>query len=85
MKQKLLQEDQEDQEDQEVQEASRRLSVTLLAGVSISHFASRTLLLKYSNFQQIYKKLSQFYKKNSGLIRLKVASNPTLPKGQKPK
>ena len=36
------------------------------AGVSnsITHFASRTLPLKYSNFQQIYKKkLSQFYKK----------------------
>ena len=33
------------------------------AGVSITHFAGRTLPLKYSNFQQIYKKLSQFYKK----------------------
>ena len=32
-------------------------------GVSITHFAGRTLPLKYSNFQQIYKKLSQFYKK----------------------
>ena len=32
-------------------------------GVSISHFISRTLLLKYSNFQKIYKKLGQFYKK----------------------
>ena len=27
------------------------------------------LPFKYSNFQQIYKKLNQFYKKNSGLIR----------------
>ena len=26
------------------------------AGVSITHFASRTLFLKYSNFQQFYKK-----------------------------
>ena len=45
------------------------------------------LLLKYSNLQQIYKELSQFYKKKlrTGLIRLKVASDPTLPKGQKPK
>ena len=33
------------------------------SGVSITHFAGRTLPLKYSNFQQIYKKLSQFYKK----------------------
>ena len=33
------------------------------AGVSITHFAGRTLPLKYSNFQQIYKKLSQHYKK----------------------
>jgi len=33
------------------------------AGDSITHFAGRTLPLKYSNFQQIYKKLSQFYKK----------------------
>ena len=38
-----------------------------------------SLLLKYSNFQQIYRKL------RTGLIRLKVTSNPTLPKGQKPK
>ena len=35
----------------------------LLAGVSISHFAGRSLPLKYYNFQQIYKKLSQLYKK----------------------
>merc|ERR1711978_97254 len=45
-----------------------------------------SLPLKYSNFQQFDKKLSQFDKKlRTGLIRLKVTSNPTLPKGQKPK
>ena len=44
------------------------------------------LLLKYSNFQQIIKNSANFIKKTrTGLIRLKVASNPTLPKGQKPK
>ena len=40
------------------------------------------LPFKYSNFQQIYKKLNQFYKK---LRSDKVGSNPTPPKGQKPK
>ena len=39
-------------------------------GVSITHFASRTLLLKYSNFQQIYKKNSANFIKNSILTRL---------------
>ena len=55
-------------------------------GSQLLHKLEGSLLFKYSNFQQIYKKLSQFYKKlRTGLIRLKVASNPTLPKGQKPK
>ena len=41
------------------------------------------LPFKYSNFQQIYKKNSaNFIKK---LRSDKVGSNPTLPKGQKPK
>ena len=31
-------------------------SAIYLPGISITHFTSRTLLLKYSNFQQIYKK-----------------------------
>ena len=48
-----------------------------------------SLLLEYSNVQQIYLKkiLGQFDKKKlrTGLIRLKVASYPNLPKGQKPK
>ena len=38
--------------------------VMVITGVSITHFAGRTLPLKYSNFQQIYKKLGQFHKKH---------------------
>ena len=40
-------------------------SAIYLPGISITHFTSRTLLLKYSNFQQIYKKNSaNFIKKH---------------------
>ena len=48
------------------------------AGVSITHFISRTLLLKYSNFQQIYKKLGQFYKKLNFDKKYQIKKNNAL-------
>ena len=49
-----------------------------LTGVSISHFISRTLLLKYSNFQKIYKKLGQFYKKLNFDKKYQIKKNNAL-------
>ena len=62
------------------------LHIVCLQGSLLLILRGGSLPLKYSNFQQFDKKLSQFDKKlRTGLIRLKVTSNPTLPKGQKPK
>ena len=65
------------------------VSGIVVAGPLLLIIPVGSLLFKYSNFQQIYKKnSSNFIKKKklrTGLIRLKVVSNPTLPKGQKPK
>ena len=57
-------------------------TMTLWQGSLLLILRGGCLPFKNSNFQQIYKKLNQFYKK---LRSDKVGSNPTLPKGQKPK
>ena len=69
-----------------LENTTRGRNVAMSQGSLLLILRGGSLPLKYSNFQQFDKKLSQFDKKlRTGLIRLKVTSNPTLPKGQKPK